>query len=354
MSEINAVDYNKNHYAVMANEIIKGKQTMSLQEARLIRLLIMQIGIDDIDFKTYKVNIHDLANFLGVPNANLYRDIKNICEKLLTRIVRINTNDSSKAWKSFQWLQLAEYDGKGTITLMLSNQIAPYLLQLKSWFTKYQLKNILAMKSFYSIRLYELLKLTVGEDRKKVMKYTFEVQYLREYFECETKFKKIIDFKKYVLDIAVRDVSEYSEYNCTYKCQKTGRTITEIIFLLEEKEEPKARREEKQGNQEQEQEQKIEADIDELIDQLHAIIKESLKTKEYKAILQAADNDIKLIEQKYQIAQKQRKIDNLVGWLIKAIQKEYTEPIEKKKVSNFNNIEQRNYDYTELEKQLLR
>ena len=348
MKKTNIVDYNKEHYAVMANEIIKGKQAMSLQEARLLRLLIMQIGRNDTDFKTYKVNIHDLANFLNIPNTNLYRDIRHICDKLLTRIVRINTTDSSKEWESFQWLQLAKYDGKGTITLMLSNQIAPYLLQLKSWFTKYQLKNILAMKSFYSIRLYELLKLTVGEDRKKVMKYTFEVQYLREYFECETKFKKIIDFKKYVLDIAVRDVSEYSEYNCTYECQKTGRIITEIIFVLEEKEEQKARKEKRQEKQEQQ-----ESDIDDLIDQLREIIKEPLRTKEYKAILQAADNDIKLIEQKYQIAQNQRKIDNLIGWLIKAIQEEYAEPIEKKKVSNFNNIEQRKYDYNELEKQLL-
>ena len=348
MRKLDKVDYNKEHYAVMANEIIKGKQAMSLQEARLIRLLIMQIGKNDTDFKTYKVNIHDLANFLNVPDTNLYRDIKNICEKLLTRIVKINTGDPSKAWKSFQWLQLAEYDGKGTITLMLSNQIAPYLLQLKSWFTKYQLKTILAMKSFYSIRLYELLKLTIGEDRKKIMKYMFEIQYLREYFECESKFERIIDFKKKVLDIAVRDIKEYSEYNCTYECQKTGRTITGIIFLLEEKEEQKARKEKRQEKQEQQ-----ESDIDDLIDQLHEIINEPLKTREYKAILQAADNDIKLIEQKYQIAQKQRKIDNLVGWLITAIQEEYAEPIEKKKVSNFNNIEQRKYDYNELERQLL-
>jgi len=343
MKEINTVNYNKEHYAVMANEIIKGKQAMSLQEARLIRLLIMQVSKDDADFKTYKVNIHDLADFLDIDPSNLYREIREICQSLMTRTIKIQKENE---WKIFQWLQLAEYDGRGTITLMLSNQIAPYLLQLKSWFTKYQLKNILVMKSFYSIRLYELLKLTIGEDRKKIMRYTFEVQYLREYFECEIKFKKIIDFKKYVLDIAVRDISEYSEYNCTYECQKTGRTITEVIFLLEEKEERKVKKEKKQ-------EKEIEQDIDDLIDQLREIIKESLKTKEYKAILQAANNDLKLIERKYQLAQKQKKIDNLVGWLIKAIQEEYAEPIEKKKVSKFNNIDQRKYDYNELERQLL-
>ena len=350
VKDTKVIDYNKNHYAVMANAIIKGKQTMSLQEAKLIRLLITQIAKNDKDFKTYQVNIKELAKFLEVPDNNLYRDIKNICDKLLTRIVRINTDDPAKPWKIFQWLQLAEYDGHGTITLMLSNQIAPYLLQLNAWFTQYQLKNILAMKSFYSIRLYELLKLTVGEDRRKKMEYIFSIQALREYLECESKFKKIIDFKKKVLDIAVRDISEYSEYNCTYECKKTSRSITDIIFYLELKEQKQEEKEE--GVREKEQKQK-ELDLDDLIDQLREIINEKLKTKEYKAILEVANNDIELIQEKYELSKKQQNIENLVGWLIKAIEGNYSEPIRKKKAGQFNNIEGRKYDYYELEKQLL-
>ena len=78
-----------------------------------------------------------------------------------------------------------------------------------------------------------------------------------------------------------------------------------------------------------------------------------MKTKEYKAILEAANNDIELIQSKYQIAKKQRKIDNLVGWMMKAIQEEYSEPVEKRKATSFNNIGAREYDYNELERALL-
>ena len=350
VKDTNVIDYNKNHYTVMANAIIRGKQTMSLQEAKLIRLLITQIAKNDKDFKTYQVNIKELARFLEVPDNNLYRDIRNICDKLLTRIVRINTNDPTKPWKVFQWLQPAEYDGHGTITLMLSNQIAPYLLQLNAWFTQYQLKNILAMKSFYSIRLYELLKLSVGEDRRKKMEYIFSIQALREYLECESKFKKIIDFKKYVLDIAVRDISEYSEYNCRYEGKKTSRSITDIIFYLELKEQKPEKKEEGAGEKKQEQK---ELDVDDLVDQLRKIIQEELKTREYRALLQAANNDIELIQEKYELSKKQQKIENLVGWLIKAIENGYTEPVRKQKQGQFNKIEGRKYNYEELERQLL-
>ena len=144
MKDTKVIDYNKNHYTVMANNIIRGKQSMTLQEARLIRLLITQIAKDDKDFKTYKVNIQELARFLEIPDNNLYRDIRNICQSLMSRTIKIQNGNQ---WKIFQWLQLAEYDGHGTVTLMLSNQIAPYLLQLNAWFTQYQLKNILVMKS---------------------------------------------------------------------------------------------------------------------------------------------------------------------------------------------------------------
>ena len=345
MKDTKVIDYNKNHYTVMANNIIRGKQSMTLQEARLIRLLITQIAKDDKDFKTYKVNIQELARFLEIPDNNLYRDIRNICQSLMSRTIKIQNGNQ---WKIFQWLQLAEYDGHGTVTLMLSNQIAPYLLQLNAWFTQYQLKNILVMKSFYSIRLYELLKLTVGEDRRKKIEYTFSIQYLREYLECEHKFKQIGQFKDKILDIAVRDISEYSEYNCRYEGKKTGRSITDIIFYLELKEQKQEKKEE--GEREKEQK---ELDLDDLIDQLREIINEKLKTKEYKAILEAANNNIELIQEKYELSKKQQKIENLVGWIIKAIEGNYSDPIEKRKKTSFNNIEARQYNYEELERQLL-
>ena len=146
----------------------------------------------------------------------------------------------------------------------------------------------------------------------------------------------------------MRDISEYSEYNCRYEGKKTGRSITDIIFYLELKEQKQEKKEE--GEREKEQK---ELDLDDLIDQLREIINEKLKTKEYKAILEAANNNIELIQEKYELSKKQQKIENLVGWLIKAIEGNYSEPIEKRKKTSFNNIEARQYNYEELERQLL-
>lgn len=335
MEEID-LKYNKNYYSVMANKIIRGKQKMTIYEAKLIRILISQIKKDDENFRMYRTDIKNLAEFLGTDRKNIQREIRNVCKNLMRQIVEI---ENGKDWEILHWVSYAKYDSEtGTIMLMLSEEIAPYVLALKERFTRYQTKNILTMQSFYAIRLYELLQMRIGMDKKKTMMYQFGISELRTILECEKKFKQIGEFKRFVLDIAIKEISDMTEYKCTYECNKTGRIITDIVFYLELK-----------GQEKQE-----EIDLDDLIEQLQDIIDEKLKIKEYKALLQAANKDIKLIQAKYQIAKKQKKIDNLVGWMMKAIQEEYSEPVEKRKATAFNNIEGRKYDYEELERALLK
>lgn len=226
------ITYNKEHFTVMANDIIKGKQEMSLQEARIIRLLVTQVVKQDNDLKTYTCRIQELADFLEIPSANLYRDIKKICENLLQRIVRIETGNPKSPWKSFQWIQLAEYDGNGNITLMLSDQIKSYVIELEKWFTQYPLGNILSMQSFYAVRLYELIKCYDGISRCEKDYLEFSIEYLREYFCCEKKFSRISDFKKYVIETAIKEINNKSDtwLDCEYI--KTGKSITSIKFYI--------------------------------------------------------------------------------------------------------------------------
>ena len=226
------ITYNKDHYAVIANDIIKGKQEMTLSEARIIRLLITQVVKEDKDLKTYTCRIQDLAKFLGIDPKGIYRDVRYICKNLLKRVVSIETNNPKDPWRSFHWIQLASYDGNGNITLELSEKIAPYVLELNSWFTQYKLENILEFNSFYAIRLYEILKCDRGIAREEKYEFYYNIEYLREIFCCEEKYKKINDFIKKVINISVREINDKSDMTVTFECIKTSRKITEIKFEL--------------------------------------------------------------------------------------------------------------------------
>jgi len=224
------ITYNKEHYTVMANAIVKGKQEMTLSEARIIRLLITQVVKEDKDLKTYTCRIQDLAKFLNIASENLYRDVRIVCKNLLKRVVSIETQNPKEPWYSFQWLQMARYDGNGNITLQLSEKIVPYVLELNSWFTQYKLENILEFSSFYAIRLYEILKCETGISRDEKYEFIFDIEYLREIFCCEEKHVKIYNFLKRVVDISVREINDKSDITVTYECMKTSRKITEIKF----------------------------------------------------------------------------------------------------------------------------
>lgn len=205
---------------------------MTLQTARLIRLLITQVVKEDKDLKTYSCRISDLADFLNIDSSNLYRNIREICECAMKSIVYIGTGNPKHPWKMLHWLSTASYDGEGTLTLRLSDELKPYVLELEKWFTQYQLKNILEFNSYYAIRLYEIIKCANGEQGGYEDSLEFDITELRQYFDCENKYKLFADFKRKVIEIAVREINEKSDIwiNPIYK--KAGRAVTSIEFEI--------------------------------------------------------------------------------------------------------------------------
>lgn len=231
--ELKELCLQEDYYTVMANDIIKGKQNMSVQQARLLRLMITQVVKQDKDFMTYKTTVLDLAQFLKIDVHNMYRDIRQLCDDLLSLKVKVGTGNPKEPWEIFQWVQLAKYDGE-ELTLMLSNQIAPFALALEKNYTQYKLKSILSMKSFYTIRLYELLKCDMGTKKynHKNDTLTYTIKELREYFCCEDKLKQIVDFRNRVIERAVKEINKNqdSDIYILYETNKPHKKVLGFIF----------------------------------------------------------------------------------------------------------------------------
>lgn len=94
----------------------------------------------------------------------------------------------------------------------------------------------------------------------------------------------------------------------------------------------------------------------ELIDEVADIIPVTLKPKEYKAILKAAEYKIVLVQKAVRVMEQNGNIKDVVAFLIAAIKGDYEEPTtysSNKTNNSFNNFHQREYDYDKLEKELL-
>ena len=246
-----AIKYNKDFYVIQANELVRSKQDdLTLLEAKLIRLAITQVLRDDTDLKTYSCNVVDLANFLGIAKDNIYRDIQDLSKSLMKKSIFIKDKTQPKRkgkenYKIFHWIDYVDYTD-GVITFKLSDSLKPYLIGLEQLFTLYGYDAVIGLPTNYSIRLYELIasyqnmtvRLMPDTNYTDIPidknEFIFTVDWLRDYFNCNDKYPNTGDFVKRVIDGAVKAIVKNTLMRLSYRTVKKGRSITHIVFRLNE------------------------------------------------------------------------------------------------------------------------
>ena len=139
---------------VQDNKLIEAYYTATLTEIKLFNLLVSKVKGDDIDFKDYEFTSQELLEYLNIGKEN-HSFLEKTVQKFLGKIITIV---EPKRIIRTTILSAAVYTKEGKIIFHFDPVLKPYLLQLKSNFTVFQLENILRLRSYFSVRLYELLK----------------------------------------------------------------------------------------------------------------------------------------------------------------------------------------------------
>lgn len=111
----------------------------------------------------------------------------------------------------------------GTIRFRMSELIHRAFTDYTKGYRKYELKVSLSLTSVYSIRFYELMS-------EQVKPLTYTIEYLKERFNIEGKYKRVNDFYRFVIDPAKKELDEKSPYTFEYKINKKGRAHYSITF----------------------------------------------------------------------------------------------------------------------------
>ena len=211
------------------NKLIQAKYSLTLQEKRLIYWLISEIKPDDGDFKPYRVSVKELATFLGLENNNrIYQQMAQVTERLMRRVMKIEEPENASLLQ-VAWVSSARYHlGKGCVDISFDPQLKPYLIQLKSHFTSIELRYAIHLQSVYAMRIYELLK-----QYRKIGERLLSIAELRDMLGIQPhKYQFINDFRRYVIDIAQREVNAKTDIRFAYNALKQGRRITDIRFII--------------------------------------------------------------------------------------------------------------------------
>jgi plasmid replication initiation protein len=214
-----------NYVVTKSNSLIEAHYELSLTEQKIILFFVSKIRINDENFHRHTISVEEFCELIGYKGRPRYTELSEITKKLLSKVVEIKVGDKLK---QFQWVSYVEYNtGKGTITLEFHEKMKPFLLQLKKEFTSYKLKNIMKLKSIYSIRIYEILK--KWQPLKEV---EIPLKELRKMVGAANKYAEYSNFKLKVLNVAKRELNKLTDIRFDFEEIKSGRKVVAIRFLI--------------------------------------------------------------------------------------------------------------------------
>lgn len=231
----------RDYLVVKGNELIQQNRfELSLPEQKTVAFIcsmIKPIDIKDsakgVPFQLeYEFNIRDYCKVCGIDydNGKNYKDIKVILKKLADRSMWLDDGESETLMR---WLSYVKCNKKsGNVLIEIDRTIVPFLFDLKEKFTQYQLYNILAMKSAFSVRIYELMKSYAFQKSK-----TFEIDELKRLLGVEEikSYIRFPDFRRKVLEKAQEEINELTDLNIYFEPITKGRKVVKVKFRIEQK-----------------------------------------------------------------------------------------------------------------------
>jgi plasmid replication initiation protein len=208
-----------------SNDLIQAQYALSLNEQRLILYLIGKITKSDTDFQDYAFTFADLAELTEIHKSRIYAEMKNIAYSLLRNPItfKVKNKELICNWcSSF----LFDPDSKECV-IKFDPNLKPFLLQLKKYFTSYNLKYVSGFRSKHSFRIYELCK-----QYESIKSREFSIAELKNILNLGSKYKQIGQLKDRVINSALQDINTYSDLNVSVKYRKSRRTITHLTLHI--------------------------------------------------------------------------------------------------------------------------
>lgn len=231
---INLVEESRYYSIVKANELIqKSRFELSLMEQKTIAYICSIIKPLEESYQLeYVFDIREYAKICGLnyDSGKNYADIKASLKKLSDRSMWL---EIGKEEVLVRWLAKVRTNKKsGKATIEIDKDLAPFLMNLKERFTKYELYNILGMKSAFSIRIYELLKSYQGIHKK-----SFTIDELKEKLMVQDikSYKDFSLFRKKVIEVAIKEINELTDIQVEWEPETKGRKVVAVVFRIKQK-----------------------------------------------------------------------------------------------------------------------
>ena len=229
----------RNNQVKKSNILIqKSKFELSAQAQKAILYLVAQIKTNDDEFYPFQFQIEEFCQACGIDldNGKNYRNLKNTLKSIADKYslwVPISGEERLIRWVE----EVSINQNSGIIRIKLNRELSEHLLHLSKNFTVYELSRVLAFKSKYSIRGYELI-CSVHYHPEETHVHIFTIDDLRNRLGVDADAKSYLLFKNFknrILNPVISEINDISEKIVAVAEIKQGRTVVALEFTISTK-----------------------------------------------------------------------------------------------------------------------
>lgn len=236
---------------VKSNNLITASYYLTLNEMRLLDLALAELSSYEQSEKHLaampdfiEIRAQEYAELYEIDLKKAYAQLKEASDKLFSRYftyrVKSELYPSHYEERKARWVQEIGYiEGKGLVTLSFTKVLIALAGRLDSSFGRYHLEQKSKLTSIYAHRLYEMAvawrgKKTTGNTIKEVPYVSYHE--LRDRFKIDNKqYETMSNFKRVVLDVAIKQINDSTDINISYEQVKQGKTIIGFTFTFKMK-----------------------------------------------------------------------------------------------------------------------
>lgn len=228
----------KNSLVVKDNALINASYNLDINEQRLILMAIVVAREQKQEITTSdRINIdaNKYAEQFSLTRWAAYKALKLTAEHLGDRkftYTELTAKGNLHKLKT-EWVSEVGYvDAEGRVTIIFTPVVVRMITALEKHFTSYKLEQVSSLTSAYAVRLYEII--IAWRSTYKVPEISIGDLRVKLGVEPDI-YPRMTDFKKRVLDSAIKQVNLHTDIIVKYEQKKVGRTITAINFSFKQK-----------------------------------------------------------------------------------------------------------------------
>lgn len=211
-----------------SNKLNLSRFKLSSISLDILYLFISQIRQSDSAFFEYKVSFTELEKKLGKQINR--RFMNDIARELNSAQVFLKLEDGSEGYTN--WCSSAFYHKtEHWFRFRMSEELRDFLLNVDKNYALIDFRSVLKLNSVYAKRLF-----TIFNQFDSTNFFVTTIDDLKFIFELEDKYPTYCDFKKRVLNIAIKQINELTDYNVILKEFKNGKKVERIQFSFFKKE----------------------------------------------------------------------------------------------------------------------